>query len=99
MVSSHRLLFAAAVAVPLSMLALAGWLNFRQLHVEAERQAAQSAHALSEHAQRTFRIHELLIDFVDRSVEGRSWRELQSSEELHRLLAGLAASAQDVTSI
>src|SRR5262245_1540073 len=99
MVRSHPALFAAAIAVPLGLLAVAGWLNFRQVHAEAERNAMQSVRALSEHAQRTFRAHELLIEFVDRRIEGRTWRQLQASEDLHRHLAGLVAGTRDVASI
>jgi hypothetical protein len=66
---SHRVLFAVAVAVPLGRLALAGGLEARQLHAEAERHAAQSVAALSEHAQRTLRTHELVIEFVARHTE------------------------------
>jgi signal transduction histidine kinase/ActR/RegA family two-component response regulator len=100
MILSHRVLFAAAIAVPLGLLALAGWLNFRQVHAETERGAMQSVRALSEHAQRTFRTHELIIEFVDRYVQGRAWHELSVSEEAHRMLAGLAeANRRDVTSV
>jgi signal transduction histidine kinase/CheY-like chemotaxis protein len=99
MVVSHRLLLAAAFAVPLGLLALAGWLHFRHVHAEAERDAVQGVRALSEHAQRTFRAHELLIEFVDRYVQGRSWGELQGSAEVHGMLKGMAESNRDVTSV
>jgi signal transduction histidine kinase/CheY-like chemotaxis protein len=95
----HRLLLAAAFAIPLGLLALSGWLNFRQIHQEEEHHAQQNVEALSEHAQRTFRIHELLIDFVDSHVRGRTWSELAASEALHRELARLAGSNTDVASI
>src|SRR5262249_44469710 len=88
-----------AIAVPLGLLAVAGWLNFRLEHAEAERNAMQSVRALSEHAQRTFRAHELLIESVDRRIEGRPWRELRASEDLHRHLARLVAGTRDVASI
>lgn len=99
MFSSPRFLFGAAIAIPLGVLALAGWLNFRQAHEQATQHAQYIAAALSEHAQRTFRAHELLIEFVDRHIEGRSWDDLAASRELHRLLARFAENSKDVASI
>jgi signal transduction histidine kinase/CheY-like chemotaxis protein len=99
MFSIHRLLFAAAFAVPLGVLALAGWLNFRQVYVEAEREAQHTVAALSEHAQRTFRAHELILGFVDRYTEGRGWQELSASPDTHRLLLRLLEKSPDVASI
>lgn len=99
MALSHRHLFAAAVAVPFALLALSGWLTFDQVHGEAERHAKRSAVALSEHAQRTFRAHEMLIDFVDQALEGRSWEEIRATPRAHRLLARLKGNSEDVTSI
>ena len=62
---------AGAVAVPLGVLAFAGWLSFDRVRQQAERDASHTAYALSEHAHRTLRAHELIIQFVDRYTEGR----------------------------
>lgn len=56
--------------MPLGLLLLAGWLNFRQAHAEARRYAQHTVQALSEHAQRTFRA------LVDIGLPGMSGYEL-----------------------
>jgi signal transduction histidine kinase/ActR/RegA family two-component response regulator len=99
MPSSLRLLVAGAVAVPLGVLAFSGWLSFDRVRQQAERDASHTAYALSEHAHRTLRAHELLIQFVDRYTEGRDWRALGSSPEVHLMLARLATAGPDVASV
>ena len=99
MLTSQRLLFAAAVAVPLGLLGLAGWLNFRQVQSDAQDRAAHGAHALSEHAHRTFRAHELILEFVDRYTEGLAWQDLRDTPALHRMLSRLVGTAPDVASV
>jgi signal transduction histidine kinase/ActR/RegA family two-component response regulator len=99
MFSSHRLLLAAAIAVPLGLVALAGWLNFDRIRGESERDALHNARALSEHALRTLRSHELILDFADAYVAGRSWSELQASEGVHRMLVRLKGTGDDVASV
>ena len=99
MVASHRLLFVAAVAVPLGLLALAGWLNFRQAQAQAVRSVTQTTAAVSEHALRTLRAHEHIIEVVDNYVGGWSWKEIIDSRDLHRLLVRLAANNDDISSI
>ena len=69
MVPGNRSLFAAALIVPLFLLALAGWLNWRQAEAQALHRARQATDALSEHALRTFTTHQLMIDVVDRFFE------------------------------
>ena len=90
---------AGAVAVPLGVLAFSGWLSFDRVRQQAERDASHTAYALSEHAHRTLRAHELLIQFVDRYTEGRDWRALGSSPEVHLMLARLATAGPDVASV
>ena len=99
MSNSPRLLYAAAVVVPLCLLLLAGWMNYQQAESEARLRVDRSTEALSEHALRTFRAHELIIDFVNSYVDGWSWERIRSSEELHRLLAHFAARHEDIASI
>ena len=99
MLPANRPLFAAAVGVPLLLLALAGWLNFRQVESEALHRTEQTTQALAEHALRTLRMHELIIDFVDRYVQGWSWERINSSQELHLLLRHLMDRNKDITSI
>jgi signal transduction histidine kinase/ActR/RegA family two-component response regulator len=99
MVPANRSLFAAAVVLPLLLLAVAGWLNWRQAESQGLHRARQTTEALSEHALRTLRMHELIIDFVDRYVQGWSWAQIQDSRELHLLLRHLMERNRDISSI
>jgi hypothetical protein len=97
--ANNKVFLAAAVAIPVSLLALAGWLDYRQVEGQARQHVRHTTAALSEHAQRTLRSHELIIQFVDRYVQGWSWSEIASSRELHELLAHLTRDSQDVASV
>jgi signal transduction histidine kinase/ActR/RegA family two-component response regulator len=99
MLPANRPLFAAAIAVPLLALALAGWLSFRKSETEALHRAQHTTEALSEHALRTLRTHELIIGLVDRYVQGWSWERIRGSRELHLLLKDLAERNEDIASI
>ena len=48
--------------------------------------------ALSEHALRTLRAHDLIIDFVDQRVQGMGWSQITGSRELHGFLVRLVKS-------
>jgi signal transduction histidine kinase len=99
MIPANRYLFAAALGLPVLLLAVAGWLNFRQAQSSATHRALQTTEALSEHALRTLRTHELIIDLVDRYVQGWSWERINASRELHLLLRQLAERNPDIASI
>jgi signal transduction histidine kinase/CheY-like chemotaxis protein len=99
MIPANRYLFAAAFFIPVGLLAIAGWLNFRQAQSYALHRAEQTTEALSEHALRTLRTHELIIDLVDRYVQGWSWERINTSRELHLLLHQLAERNPDIASI
>ena len=62
--------FAAAICVPLVILVVMGFFSFRQSTQEAELRAQRTVQALAEHALRTFRAHDLIIQAVDAHVAG-----------------------------
>jgi len=99
MIPGNRSLFAAALILPLFLLALAGWLNWRQAEAQALHRARQATDALSEHALRTFTTHQLMIDVVDRYVQGWTWDGIRASRELHLLLGDLTERNKDIASI
>jgi signal transduction histidine kinase/ActR/RegA family two-component response regulator len=99
MVRANRYLFAAAVGLPVLLLVLAGWLNFGKAEAEAVHRARQTTEALSEHALRTLSTHNLIIDLVDRYVQGWSWERIRGSRELHLLLRDLTERNKDIASI
>ena len=99
MLPANRSLFAAAVGLPVLLLVLAGWLNFRQAESQALHRAQQTTEALGEHALRTLATHELVIDLVDRYVKDWSWEQIRGSRELHLLLRDLKERNKDIASI
>lgn len=91
--------FAAAVLVPLALLAVMGVVSFVQGRQEAELRAQRVVQALSEHALRTFRAHDLIINAVDRYLVGRDWAEIDSSRPLHEFFKGLIKDSDDINTI
>jgi signal transduction histidine kinase/CheY-like chemotaxis protein len=91
--------FAAAVCVPLVVLAVMGVISFRQTEREAQLRAQRTVQALAEHALRTFRAHDLIIHAVDSRVAGWDWGAISASRELHEFFKGLARNADDINTI
>ncbi|HEX4883552.1 MAG TPA: ATP-binding protein, partial [Casimicrobiaceae bacterium] len=91
--------FVAAVVVPLVILAVMGVFGFRQTRHEAELRAQRAVQALSEHALRTFRTHDLIIRAVDRHIEGWDWETISGSRPLHEFFRGLRQEADDINTI
>ena len=96
---STSLLFAAAVAVPLAIFAITGLFAYRQVESEALRRAERTAQVLAEHALRTLRAHELIMDAVDGRIAGMSWREITGSRAVHEFLAMLRRDVPDVNTV
>lgn len=93
-----RLFFAAAVLVPLAILAVVGLLSYRQVEAEAAERAHRTAFALSEHALRTVRAHELIMNAVDRYIAGMRWKDIASSRRVHDYFAELSRE-EDVNTV
>lgn len=91
--------FAAAIGVPLIILVVTGFFSFRQSTREAELRAERTVQALSEHALRTFRAHDLVIRAVDAHIQGWDWNTINASRELHEFFKGLIEDANDINTI
>lgn len=93
-----RVFFAAAIFVPLAILGVVGFLSHREIEDEAADRARRMAFALSEHALRTLRAHELLMDAVDRYIAGLTWKQIASSRQVHEFFVQLARN-EDVNTV
>jgi len=91
--------FAAAICVPLILLAVMGVFSFRQSKDEAELRAQRTVQALAEHALRTFRAHDLIIRAVDGHIAGWGWDAINASRPLHEFFTGLIRNADDINTI
>src|SRR3954469_22572723 len=91
--------FAAAICVPLIILAVMGVFSFRQSEHEAELRAQRTVQALAEHALRTFRAHDLIIHAVDAHIAGWDWNAINASQNLHEFFKGLIQNADDINTI
>lgn len=91
--------FVAAICVPLVILVVMGFISFQQSRQEAELRAQRTVQALAEHALRTFRAHDLIIQAVDAHVAGWDWPTIDKSRELHEFFKGLIRNADDINTI
>ena len=91
--------FAAAICVPLVVLAVMSVFSFRQTEQEAGLRAQRTVEALAEHALRTFRAHDLIIHAVDSRIAGWDWEAINTSRELHEFFKGLVRNADDINTI
>lgn len=96
---STRLLTVAAICVPLFLLAVVALLSYRQVEAEAAQRAQRSVQALTEHALRTLRAHELVMAAVEEFTADMSWAEIAGSTRVHEFLVRLARGAEDVNTV
>ena len=83
------LLFLAAIVVPLGLVAVAGYTNYRHAEDEAFLRARKTADALAEHALAALRSHEQLIDVVHSHIDRMQWSDIIRSPTLGPMLRTL----------
>src|SRR3972149_359562 len=88
-------LFMAAFVVPLALILVAAYANYRHAENEAFLRAQKTADALSEHALRTFRSHEHLVDIINGHLEHLRWQDIVQSPLLASMLRQLGQSEED----
>ena len=84
-----RGLLAASLAVPLLLLAIAAWQNFRLVRSQAEERVMIEVGELREHALDTAKTYAIVLTWIDARTRGLDWDRIEHDEELHRLLADL----------
>jgi two-component system NtrC family sensor kinase len=89
-----RLLLVAALAVPLSLLTIAAWQNFRLEQREAEQRVKIEAGELHEHALSAMQTYALILAWIDDRIRGLDWDRIERDDELHRFLSNLETLPQ-----
>ena len=84
-----RGLLAASLAVPLLLLAIAAWQNFRLVRSQAEERVMIEAGELREHAFNTIKTYAIVLAWIDARTRGLDWDRIEHDEELHRFLSDL----------
>jgi two-component system, NtrC family, sensor kinase len=84
-----RGLLAASLAVPLLLLAIAAWQNFRLVRSQAEQRVVIEAGELREHALDTLKTYAIVLGWIDARTRGVTWDRIAHDEELHRFLSDL----------
>jgi two-component system, NtrC family, sensor kinase len=84
-----RGLLAASLAVPLLLLAIAAWQNFRLVQSQAEERVMIEAGELREHALNTVKTYAIVLAWIDARTRGLDWDRIEHDEELHRFLSDL----------
>ena len=91
---TSRLLLVAAVAVPLLLLTLAAWQNFRLVQLEAEQRVTIETGQLHEHALSAIETYTLILAWIDDRIRGLDWDRIEHDGELHRFLSNLETLPQ-----
>jgi len=89
-----RLLLVAALAVPLSLLTIAAWQNFRLERREAEQRVNIKTGELHEHALSALQTYELILAWIDDRIRGLDWDRIEHDGGLRRFLSDLETLPQ-----
>jgi signal transduction histidine kinase len=89
-----RGLLAASLAVPLLLLTIAAWQNFRLVQHQAEERVTIEASELNEHDLSAFKTYPLVLGWIDDRIRGQDWDRIEHNRELHRLLSNLETLPQ-----
>ncbi len=84
-----RGLLGASLAVPLLLLAIAAWQNYRLVQYQAEERVRIVAGELREHALDTVKTYAIVLAWIDARTRGLDWDRIEHDEELHRFLSDL----------
>src|SRR5579864_832935 len=81
-----RVLLVAVVILPVTLFAVAAYLNYVAAFQQARLRIVNASDAINQHAQKVFETAELIVGQVAERVDDMDWPEIARSESLHRML-------------
>ena len=82
-------LLVASFAVPLLLLAIAAWQNYRLVRAQAEERVLIEAGELHEQGLDALKTYAIVLAWIDARISGADWDRIEHDEELHRILSDL----------
>jgi len=101
-VRSTRLLASLAALgwlVPLLLLVLAAWQNWRILIVEEDNEIRSVLTVLAEQTEQVFKGQSVLLRLIDKQTKDWTWERIENSEKLREFIEGLDEESDYVDSI
>jgi signal transduction histidine kinase len=89
-----RLLLVAAIAVPLLLLTIAAWQNYRLVQLEAKQRVNVETGELHEHALSAIETFALILAWIDDRIRGLDWDRIERDDGLRRFLSDLETLPQ-----
>jgi len=86
-----RVLLVAVVVLPITLFAVAAWLNYVSAFDQARLRVANATDAINQHAQKVFETAELVLGQIADRTADMDWPQIAQSAELYRLLQDLGA--------
>src|ERR1700720_3037738 len=84
-----RVLLVAVIVLPVTLFAVASWLNYIAAFQAARLRIVNATDAINQHAQKVFETAELILGEVAERVDDMDWPEISRSETLRHLLVDL----------
>jgi two-component system, NtrC family, sensor kinase len=82
-------LLVASFAVPLLLLAIAAWQNYRLVLAQAEERVVIEAGELHEQGLDALKTYAIVLAWIDARSRGEDWDRIEHDEDLHRFLSDL----------
>src|SRR5262249_39231899 len=84
-----RVLLVAVVALPITLFAVASWLNYLAAFQQGRQSVFNATDAINQHAQKVFETAELILGQVTERGDDLGWSTIARCDALHRLLVDL----------
>jgi two-component system, NtrC family, sensor kinase len=82
-------LLLASFAVPLLLLAIAAWQNYRLVRAQTEERVLIEAGELHEQGLDALKTYAIVLGWIDDRTRGEDWERIERDEDLHRFLSDL----------